>query len=51
MSVQRGNVIIAELISNFSVHDEGWEEVMGLSIVVCVLEEHRVRRNGTRHGG
>ena len=51
MSVQRGNVIVAELISNSSVHDERWEEVMGLSVVACVLEVYGVRRNGTRHGG
>ena len=45
------NVIIVELISNSSVHDERWEEVMGLSVVACVLEVDGVRRNGTRHGG
>ena len=51
MSVQRGNVIVVELISNSSVHDERWEEGMGLSVVACVLEVDGVRQNSTHHGG
>ena len=51
MSVQKGDVIAVELISNSSVHDERWEEVMGLSVVACVLEVDGVKQNGTRHGG
>ena len=51
MSVQRGDVIVVELILNSSVYDERWEEVMGLSVVACVLEVYGVRRNGTRHRG
>ena len=50
MSVQRGDVIVVELISNSSIHYERWEEVMGLSVVAYVLEVYGVRQNGTRHG-
>ena len=38
MSVQRGDVIIVELISNSSVYDERRKEIMGLSVIACVLE-------------
>ena len=38
MSVQRGDAIIVELISNSSVYDERRKEIMGLSFVACVLE-------------
>ena len=38
MSVQRGDVIIVELISNSSVYAERRKEIMGLSVVACVLE-------------
>ena len=51
MSVQRGDVIVVELIPSSSVHDERWEEVMGLSVVAYVLKVYGMRRNGTRHGG
>ena len=51
MSVQREDVIILELISSSSVYDERRKEVMGLSVVACVLEAHGVRQNGTRHRG
>ena len=51
MSVQRGDVIVVELIPSSSVHDERWEEVMGLSVVAYVLEVYGMRRSGTRHGG
>ena len=50
--VCKGGMFIAvELISNSSVHDERWEEVMGSSVVACVWEVEGVRRNGTRHRG